>query len=352
MNRPAAFLEVLAGAPGCTLQDAGRLGHRHEGIPAAGWMDRPLAQAAHALVGNAGDEATLELRGPGPVLRAVGGEVHLALAGTVSARWQAGDAAPRPVPAWRPVRLAPGDTLHLAPVMGGVAYLAVAGGFGVAPQLGSRATYARAGLGGLHGRALTTGERLPCGHFGAPAPRLRRAPAPWQATEGPIRVMAGPQRDHFTDAAWATLLDATWTATAEQDRMGLRLAGPALAHVSPQAADIVSDGVVPGVLQVPASGQPIVLLADAQTVGGYPKIATVISADLPRIAQARPGQTLRFAAVDAAGARAALADLRARWQAWAATLVAGLPPGEVDEAALWSSNLVDGVVDCHHWDTR
>jgi allophanate hydrolase len=95
-----------------------------------------------------------------------------------------------------------------------------------------------------------------------------------------------------------------------------------------------------------------VLLADAQTVGGYPKIATVISADLPRIAQARPGQTLRFAAVDAAGARAALADLRARWQAWAATLVAGLPPGEVDEAALWSSNLVDGVVDCHHWDTR
>jgi allophanate hydrolase len=164
--------------------------------------------------------------------------------------------------------------------------------------------------------------------------------------------MAGPQRDHFTDAAWATLLDATWTATAEQDRMGLRLAGPALAHVSPQAADIVSDGVVPGVLQVPASGQPIVLLADAQTVGGYPKIATVISADLPRIAQARPGQTLRFTAVDAAGARAALADLRARWQAWAATLVAGLPPGEVDEAALWSANLVDGVVDCHHWDTR
>lgn len=135
----------------------------------------------------------------------------------------------------------------------------------------------------------------------------------------------GRSRTISSAEAWARLLASAWQVTSALDRMGLRLAGPALAHVDASAADIVSDGVVPGAIQVPADGQPIVLLADAQTVGGCSKIATVIRADLPRLAQARPGERLTFAAVDGAGARAALARLRARWQAWCGAAAGARP---------------------------
>ena len=157
-------------------------------------------------------------------------------------------------------------------------------------------------------------------------------------------MLPGPQADHFTPAAQATLTDAPWRVTPALDRMGIRLAGPALVHVDAAATDIVSDGVVPGAIQVPADGQPIVLLADAQTVGGYPKIATVISADLPRLAQARAGDTLRFAVVDGHQARAAAQQVRQRWQAWCAALRRGRPAGGVDEAALYRDNLISGML--------
>ncbi|MBK7464393.1 MAG: biotin-dependent carboxyltransferase family protein [Betaproteobacteria bacterium] len=129
--------------------------------------------------------------------------------------------------------------------------------------------------------------------------------------------MLGPQAAHFTDEAIETFLNTPYSATAEQDRMGLRLAGPALAHASPAAADIVSDGVMPGAIQVPANGLPIILLADCQTVGGYPKIATVISADLPRLAHRPPGSTIQFQSVDLPPP-ATPGELRQRWTDWGA----------------------------------
>jgi allophanate hydrolase len=159
--------------------------------------------------------------------------------------------------------------------------------------------------------------------------------------------MPGPQDDHFTPDALASFFAQGWQATPAQDRMGLRLEGEALAHTSADAADIVSDGVTPGVIQVPANGQPIVLLADGQTVGGYPKIATVITADLPRLAHLRPGTRVRFAPVTAEQAHEALTALRTRWQQWLAGREAFLPPGHIDEAALYGRNLISGMLATH-----
>ena len=340
----AACVEVITGSPGCTVQDAGRFGHRHQGIPLAGWLDPPLAQAANLLAGNPPDAACLELRGPGPVLRVSGGPVRVALAGRVDARLQRLNADPRPLRPWTSATLQPGDLLRVGLVAGGCAYLALHGGVQVPPLLGSRSTYVRAGLGGLHGEALRAGDRLPCTRWADRSPCERQAPTPWTLDGGPVRVLLGPQLDHFPAEQVARFLSSAWQATAAQDRMGLRLAGP-LQHRDPAGADIVSDGVAPGAIQVPANGQPIVLLADGQTVGGYPKIATVITADLPKLTQAAPGTLLHFQAVDAAAAHAALVALRQRWRDWAATLCDRLPPGALDEAALYAGNLISGAID-------
>jgi len=197
-------------------------------------------------------------------------------------------------------------------------------------------------LQGVLGRPLRPGDPLPCSAWTTPDPKQWRAPAPWALPAGPLRVMLGPQADHFQPDAVAAFLRDGWEASAEQDRMGLRLRGTPLAHNSPQAADIVSDAVTAGAIQVPANGQPIVLLADSQTVGGYPKIATVIRADLPRLAHLRPGTRVNFQAVTATQARQALQDQRDAWTSWLSTREAFLPPGFIDEAALYGSNLISG----------
>lgn len=342
------LIEIAAAGMGNTVQDGGRYGHRHEGIPVSGCLDRPLADAANALVGNSLGDACIELRGLGPSLVVREGPVRVALAGPIAGKLVKASGVLSPLAPWVSATLEAGDRLQLGAVSGGCAYLAVSGGVQVPPQLGSRSTYLRAGIGGLKGRMLEAGDRLPCASLPAPGAQEMRARAPFEHGAGPIRVMLGPQQDHFTEAALACFLSTPWQVTPEQDRMGMRLQGPALAHLSPAAADIVSDGVTPGAIQVPANGQPIVLLADCQTVGGYPKLATVISADLPRLAQARPGTALRFQAVDAGAARQALQALRARWQAWAAGLEAFLPPGFVDEQALYASSLISGMVLAAH----
>jgi 5-oxoprolinase (ATP-hydrolysing) subunit C len=188
---------------------------------------------------------------------------------------------------------------------------------------------------------------LPCGSDGGTDPREWRCLSPWDGTQGPVRVVPGPQDDHFPPSTLASFYTQEWQATPAQDRMGLRLQGEALTHLSPAAADIVSDGVTPGAIQVPANGQPIVLLADGQTVGGYPKIATVITADLPRLAHLRPGTRVRFSAVTAEQAQRALQEQRNRWQQWQAGIEVFLPAGTVDEAALYRSNLISGMLATH-----
>jgi 5-oxoprolinase (ATP-hydrolysing) subunit C len=363
---PAGRLRLLSGGLGCSVQDAGRRGLRHQGIAPAGWLDGPLAECANALLGNAPGSACIELRGPGLALQVDAGPVAVALAvlpvsaalAAVPAGSPGAGRPPRPaatlvradgqrlpLSAFTSATLQPGDQLHCAePAAGDAAYLAVSGGVQVPMQLGSRATHAGARLGGLDGRLLAAGDTLPCGRLAGPPVAERQAP-PFSHGDGPVRVMPGPQAEAFTPEALACFFATDWQASHEQDRMGMRLRGPALAHVNAAAADILSDAVAVGSIQVPANGLPIVLLADGQTVGGYPKIATVISADLPRLAHARAGSTLRFATVDRARALAALAQARKGWLAWAATIAPCRPTGPPDEAALWQANLISGMID-------
>ena len=223
------------------------------------------------------------------------------------------------------------------------AYLAVEGGIAVPPVLGSASTYLRAGLGGFEGRSLRPGDLVPLAVERASERPEQRLPAPLPATaDQPIRVILGPQQEYFTEEAVATLLDAEFRISTSADRMGMRLDGPRLYHR--HGWDIVSDAIATGAIQVPGSGQPILLLADHQTTGGYPKIATVISADLPAVGRRRPGDAIRFAAVTVAEAEQLARDQEHRL----AALIASIEPvpgdGNIDLATLYAGNLISGVV--------
>lgn len=331
------MFEVLACPVPASIQDLGRPGYRHFGVPLSGALDNVSLRLANALVNNPPDAAALEMRLTGPRLQAHA-PVRVALV-HAEAVIERGTGQRESLPAGQSVTLATGDIVKIGVVQGGAGYLAVAGGFAVPRVLGSRSTYARADFGTL----LHEGMRLPVGDADLSGPEHAVPPGLTFGNDAPIRVIPGPQREAFTDDALAAFTAATWTVTQEADRMGLRLAGPALAHVA--GADIVSDAVTPGAIQVPGDGRPIVLLADCQSVGGYAKIATVIAADLPRLGRLLPGNTLRFAAVDIETARTAL---RAQ-EAWLADTVAGLEPlvTGIDLDALYQANLVDGVIDAH-----
>ena len=236
--------------------------------------------------------------------------------------------------------IAEGEALRVRKMGSGRIAMVAVVGLDLPAVMGSASTYVRAGLGGVDGRALAAGTRLALSDADAWGSDhvLTQPPA---ADERPIRLVPGPQADHFSAAALEALVGGDYRVTAEADRMGVRLEGARLEHSG--AADIVSDATVAGSIQVPGAGQPIVLLADAQTAGGYPKIATVITADLGRLAALRPGQRLRFATVTAAEgaqiARAAEAETRSLVAA-----IRPLPADGIDLVALYTGNLVDGVV--------
>lgn len=326
-----------------TVQDLGRPGVRKYGVPRSGAVDQALLRLANGLVGNDDDAAGLEIRLAGPTLVVEAESVRVACTGgaTITVTRQ-GEA--HPVEPWRSVTLQSGDLIAVRGVTGGtVAYLAVAGGIAVPVALGSRSTYVRAALGGLNGRALQAGDVLPLArdHVGDDGDLV--LPTPPLADASPVRVVLGPQEDHFTADAIAALTAATFEVGTEVDRMGMRLRGVTLEHRSREAAEIISDAVVPGAMQVPPNGQPIILLADGQTVGGYPKIATVVSADLGRIASLAPGSTLRFQVVSVAEAEEIARDAERRLRASIASMerfIDGL-----DLKALYEGNLVGGVVD-------
>lgn len=337
------MIEILDCPMPVTVQDGGRPGYRHIGVPLCGALDPEWLAIANALVGNPASSAALELRLLGLRLRATA-PVTLALAGACAARIEDPSGELRQAAPWCSHSLARGETLSVGRLHEGIAYLAFAGGLDVPEVLGSRSTYVRAGIGGLDGRALQAGDCLGIGRHGPgrmPAPlRLPQAP---RRPDGPLRIVPGPQRDYFSDTAWSRLLGDGFVVSREADRMGLRLDGPRLDHDPARGADIVSDAVTPGVIQVPGDGRPIILLADCQTVGGYPKIATVIGADLPRLGRALPGETLRFVEVSMdqalAARRQAANDL--------AACIAGMAPcgAQLDLTALYDANLIDGVID-------
>lgn len=328
-----------------TVQDLGRRGFQDLGMPTAGAMDPVGLRLANALAGNAEAAAALEISVLGPELRVEADSARVAVAGPV--RLSVTDApgeAPRPLDSDRSHLLKRGQSLRIGAVDGvAVAYVAVEGGFDLPPFMGSLSTYTRAGLGGLDGRKLRDGDVLPLTLAAAPERTERMLAAPFDYGSGTVRVVLGPQDDYFSAAGIEAFLSGTYTVTKEADRMGFRLEGPAIAH-NEKGADIASDGIAPGAIQVPAAGQPIILLADRQTIGGYTKIAAVISADLPRVGRLLPGMALRFAAVSVAEAEAARRGLQTRVRDAIAAIAPARPAGGIDIDALYRENLIDGVV--------
>lgn len=337
-------LEVLEAGFGNCIQDAGRTGYRSIGVPLSGAADPLLLTCANYLLGNPPAAPALEVTLMGPRLLAVAGPVRCALVGGIRARLLRRDGTARAIDPWETATLFPGDVIAIGAAKG-PGYLGVSGGWRVRPQLGSCSTFARAGLGGMDGRALQTGDRIACGPMIGDPWLEFRAMTPYRHPDEAFRVILGPQHDHFTAEALDIFFSQPFTVTPELDRMGTRLAGPRLMHRADKGADILSDGTTPGAIQVPANGQPIVLGPDCQTVGGYPKIATLISADVPRLAHLVPGQQIRFAAATLGEAFAARERQRAGLARWRSAISPFRPPGVIDEAALCSENLLSGTID-------
>jgi biotin-dependent carboxylase-like uncharacterized protein len=289
-------LVISAIGPSSSVQDGGRFGAQRYGLTPSGAMDRLGLAAANCLVGNALFAALIEIGPFSAAFTAREGAVRVALAGAS----RNADIAGRAVASDTSVTLADGETLKLGFARGGsFSYLAIEGGIAGEPMFGSMAVNARAGLGSPYPRPLHAGDELQVAAASGVAERRIDLPPPVKA---PIRVVMGPQDDEFADDQKNLFLDSEWKISATSDRMGYRLEGPVIKHL--YGHNIVSDGTVNGSIQVPGNGAPIVLVPDRGTSGGYPKIATVISADLGRFAQISAGTGFRFKAVGMAEAQA------------------------------------------------
>ncbi len=290
--------EVLHPGINTTLQDLGRPGFMKYGTPASGAADRFSARAANWLVGNAETCAVLETTLFRLELEALD-DLVIAVTG--------GDLSPEvngnPLPMWESVFIKKGQKIRFRARRKGIrAYLAAAGGFSAPVFLGSRSVFLR----GLMGKPLEKGQVLEVEEY-AGANLARRLPPefiPPISSQEAIRVILGPQEDRFTKKGLETFLSSPYQVSAQADRMGYRLEGPLIEHV--KGADIISEPIARGAIQVPGDGLPIILLWDAQVSGGYTKIANLISADLDRLAQVMPGEKLRFQAVTLEEAHAAL----------------------------------------------
>lgn len=341
-----AVLKVNTPGFHTTVQDAGRRGFQHVGVPVSGALDRNGFMLANALTGNARDAACLEIIGSGPEFEVVGTSVRLALVGSGGGLEISGREDPF-VRSGQTVRLTKGEIVRVR--LGGDAfcsYLAIEGGFDVPRCLNSSSTYTRAGFGGMSGRQLRSDDILH-GSTDDVAARDEVALSEQRNLrfEQPIRVVLGPQDDYFTQDAVREFLSGTYTITPASDRMGFRLEGPVLQHKGDY--NIVSDGIVAGSIQVPGSKLPIVLMTDAQTTGGYPKIATVISADLPLLGVRGSGRTVKFQAVSRDEAEA----IRRTEHQDILNIIQDIRPLSESQGinlkALYTCNLIDGVVDAN-----
>ncbi len=273
-----------------TVQDKGRFGYQKVGVPVSGALDLFAFRVANMLVGNPDNRAVLEITIMGPQLEVLA-EVDIALTGADMGMSLNG----QPAQQWASLRVRPGDIISIHQVKAGCrAYLAVSGGIEVPAVMGSRSTYAGGRLGGFRGRPLQAGDVIQSGEAGL-LTRPRRMPPdsiPPYPSNIVVRALPGPQDDFFTDGL-ETLFQSEFMVSAKADRMGYRLQGPRIKLRPGVPKSIISEPSMPGGIQIPADEQPIILLVE-QTVGGYTKIATVISTDLPRVAQATPGDTIRF----------------------------------------------------------
>ncbi len=342
----APVLEVRSPGARTLVQDTGFRKGRGQGVPAGGVLDRSALRLVNALLDNPPDTEVLEVALSSPVLVAVDGAVRVAISGSLCGTVCRSDGTRRAISGWTATTLAQGDELHLQPPdRFAIGLIGICGGLDLPLFLGSRSTCLAAGFGGFLGRSLQAGDVLRV------RPALRAVPqpdlcviAPLTPQTGPIRVVPGPQHEWLDDNGAARFFGTPYTVTPQLDRMGMRLDGQRLSFVPGKTADITSDGAAPGAIQVPGSGQPIILLADAQTTGGYPKVATVIRSDLPRLAASVPGDPLSFRAVSVAEAEAIAASEDARLQAAIASIGPSFDPGMIEDR-LRSASLISGAVD-------
>lgn len=301
-------IEVLRPGLLTTLQDIGRFGYQKYGVIVSGAMDSYSLRVANLLVGNAAGEAALEITLLGPTLKFRQAALVAVTGGDLSPTVNC-----KPVPQWRPVYLEKDSVLKFGACRAGCrAYLAIAGGYAVTQVMASKSTYLRAGLGGFQGRQLAAGDVLALNapgqaaakfsqnlvkagsrqSFAAPLWYAGREPLAVGAEELTVRVMRGSQYEHFAADSTAVFWNSMFQVTPQSDRMGYRLTGPVLRLKQP--LELVSEAVALGTIQVPPDGNPIILLADRQTTGGYPKLGQVAQVDIPKIAQLKPGGRIRF----------------------------------------------------------
>lgn len=303
-------LEVLAPGPLTTVQDLGRPGFGRYGVPPSGVLDTFSLRVANLLVGNGEGEAGLEITLMGLQVKALT-DLTLAVTG--------GDLQPHcndaPLEMWQSLRVRRGDILHFkAPRTGCRAYLAAGGGICVPSVLASKSTNSASRFGGLEGRPLRKGDILtvsqPQRHLSHTGRALDKSMIPRYPRQCPLRLLFGPQAEDFTDTVKKRFLHSDFEVTPQTDRMGIRLAGPPIQRKKGLPESIISEGVVSGTIQVPGDGKPIIILVETVT-GGYRKIATVISADLPRLGQIKPGDRVKFQAVSLQQALKALEHMEA-----------------------------------------
>ncbi|MCS6766671.1 MAG: biotin-dependent carboxyltransferase family protein [Candidatus Protistobacter heckmanni] len=338
------MIEVLRAGALTTVQDLGRKGLRHLGVTAGGALDPVSLVLANRLVGNPRGAACLEFGTPNARLRfeadgfvaLCGADCRIELDGEPLRTWWRFPVRAGQTLALKPPPFPGGeDAKRFPPPRGAIVYLAVAGGIDVPPVMGSRATDLKSGFGGFEGRALRNGDRLAVGapsegmlenrrRYGIRPPSWLDAAVPGAdgTLDGPLtlRVLQGSEYTDFNAESHRRFWSETWSISSQSNRMALRLVGgegPPLARKKNRSEDLLSHGVLPGVIQVPPAGLSIVLMADAQTTGGYPKIGVVITADLPRLAQARAGSRLRFVPCELPDAYEAL-EREARSSRWKA----------------------------------
>ena len=313
MERMRAF-EVIQPGAFTTVQDLGRYGYQKYGVSISGAMDRFALRVANLLAGNDQGEAAVEATIIGPRLKALG-KIRVAISGA--------DLSPeidgKPAPMWRTLDVPKGSILSFGALKSGCrAYLAVSGGIDFPVVMGSRSIHTRSNLGG-NGRALAKGDVLKIKESGiriqdsgtriqeSGTYQLPEDLVPVYGRQWKVRAIMGPQHDYFSRRGIETFLNGEYEITPQADRMGYRLKGPKIEHKG--GPDILTDATPPGSVQVPGDGMPIILLADGQTTGGYSKIATVASVDQDLLAQARPGDKVRFQRITITEAQRLLAEM-------------------------------------------
>lgn len=343
-----AALRIISPGLCTTVQDLGRHGFQQLGVAVGGALDPVAFRVANALVGNAANVGVLEALYIGPTFAIEADDARLAFAGAADVAIELLDTADaergEPIPTMQSVRVRRGQIVRVGSLRDGASlYIAIEGGFAIAPVLGSVTTDCRGMMGGWQGRALIAGDVLPLRRAGASEREECRSDGPRLAIPSRFRAVLGPQSEYFCDEEIERFFAGEYTVSAGSNRMGMRLQGHPIQHRC--GFNIVSDAIVSGSIQVPGSGQPIVLLADHQTTGGYPKIATVISADLPVIGRLPIGARVAFTRVTVEEAVTARRELSAALDEIDRRIVPVSARPAAVVARLLECNLISGVYD-------